>query len=272
MYRPVFATFSLHVIFQVTNKDWIPQFLQCFQQKGMDLLPVAVPHPTGTTTWAAGKQRGRKRRMENKRSDTMRARKVIEEETSEGKMRLVTARTERGGCEEQGRLCPLVWENTNCWRFKSVCVCVCVSPWAASSVLPAAPSAPSCSPAATTSSAPVRLSSVWNTHTLQRLAEDRSWSKNRFKSQNVEKIRNATWKKNKRLDLQSWSAKTICRSSCVMRLINRWIREERCYWRACRRVFPGKKSARLRELLVRNPQCFVRWQGEKHQVCLRTSN
>lgn len=74
----------------------------------MDLLPVAVPHPTGTTTWAAGKQRGRKRRMENKRSDTMRGRKVIEEETSEGKMRLVTARTERGGCEEQGRLCPLV--------------------------------------------------------------------------------------------------------------------------------------------------------------------
>lgn len=46
--------------------------------------------------------------MENKRSDTMRARRVIEEETSEGKMRLVTARTERGGCEEQGRLCPLV--------------------------------------------------------------------------------------------------------------------------------------------------------------------
>lgn len=40
--------------------------------------------------------------MENKRSDTMRARKVIEEETSEGKMRLVTARTKEGGVRSKG--------------------------------------------------------------------------------------------------------------------------------------------------------------------------
>lgn len=64
-------------------------------------------------------QTGRKR-TEKKRSDTVGARKgeIIKEETAEGKVRLVTERTDsvqkERGVKKKGKLCPLVCGSTPC--------------------------------------------------------------------------------------------------------------------------------------------------------------
>lgn len=82
---------------------------------GINLLPVAVPHPTGPQHGQSERNGEEKVGKEEVRY-RLRTRKgeIIKEETVERNVRLVTARTDTGRCEGKGKLCPLVCDNTPC--------------------------------------------------------------------------------------------------------------------------------------------------------------
>lgn len=120
------------------------------------------------TTWATWFRKQGVRKKDGKRrcqtkSELRKGEIIIKEETAGGnEVGLVTAGRTHGGVTRERNLCLAMCDGAPCWKARGR---QCLSPSAASSVLPAVPSAPSCSPAETTSSAPVHLSSVCNTHT-----------------------------------------------------------------------------------------------------------